>query len=63
VRALVRATADVPRGLKPQVESVLAELIPLIAARVKEMRQTDFNSLLDVLFGGVKLRTLDMRRA
>jgi hypothetical protein len=56
-------SADVPRDLKPQVESVLAELIPLVAARIKEKRQTDFNSLLDVLLGGVKLRTLDIRRA
>lgn len=56
-------SADVPRDLKPQVESVLAELIPLITARVKEKRQTDFKSLLDVLLGGVKLRTLDIRRA
>src|ERR1700722_7938879 len=56
-------SADVPRDLKSEVESVLAELIPLITARVKEKRQTDFKSLLDVLLGGVKLRTLDVRRA
>jgi len=56
-------SADVPQDLKPQVECVLAELIPLVTARVKEKRQTDFNSLLDVLLGGVKLRTLDIRRA
>lgn len=56
-------SADVPRALKPEVESVLAELIPLVAARVKEKRQTDFKSLLDVLLRGVKLRTLDIRRA
>jgi hypothetical protein len=56
-------SADVPRDLKPEVESVLAELVPLVAARVKEKRQTDFKSLLDVLLGGVKLRTIDIRRA
>ncbi len=38
-------SADVPRALKPEVESVLAELIPLVTARVKEKRQTDFKSL------------------
>src|SRR6266436_10332102 len=56
-------SADVPRALKPEVESVLAELIPLVTAGVKEKRQTDFKSLLDVLLRGVKLRTLDIRRA
>ena len=56
-------SADVPRDLKPEVESVLMELVPLITARVKEKRQTDFKSLLDVLLRGVKLRTLDIRRA
>jgi hypothetical protein len=56
-------SADVPRDLKSEVESVLAELIPLSTARVKEKRQTDFKSLLDVLSRGVKLRTLDIRRA
>lgn len=61
---IVRIPAtDVPRDLKPQVESVLAELLPLVTARIKEKRQTDFNLLLDVLLGGVKLRTLDIRRA
>ncbi len=56
-------SAGIPRDLKPEVESVLAELIPLVAARVKEKRQTDFKSLLDVLLRGVKLRSLDIRRA
>jgi hypothetical protein len=56
-------SADVPRDLKPEVESLLAELIPLVTARIKEKRQTDFKSLLDVLLRGVKLRTLDIRRA
>jgi hypothetical protein len=56
-------SADVPRALKPEVESVLAELIPLVTAGVKQKRQTDFKSLLDVLLRGVKLRTLDIRRA
>ena len=56
-------SADVPQDLKPQVESILAELIPLVIARVKEKRQTDFRSLLDVLLRGVKLRTLDIRSA
>ena len=56
-------SADVPKDLKPEVESVLAELVPLVAARIREKRQTDFKSLLDVLLGGVKLRTLDIQRA
>jgi hypothetical protein len=55
--------AGVPREIRPQVVSVLTELIPLVAARVKEKRQTDFQLLLDVLLRGVKLRTLDIRRA
>jgi hypothetical protein len=49
--------------MKPEVESVLAELIPLVTAGVKQKRQTDFKSLLDVLLRGVNLRTLDIRRA
>ena len=56
-------SADVPRDLKSEVESVLAELIPLVTARVKEKRQTDFKLLLDVLLRGVKLRTFDISRA
>jgi hypothetical protein len=56
-------SVDVPRDLRPEVESVLAELIPLVAARIKEKRRTDYKSLLDVLLRGVKLRTLDIRRA
>src|SRR5205807_8343345 len=57
------SSADVPSDLKPEVESVLAELVPLITARGKERRQTDLQSLLEVLLRGVKLRTLDIRRA
>src|SRR5947207_6702740 len=57
------SSADVPRDLKAEVESVLAELVPLVTARVREQRKTDFQSLLDVLLRGVKLRTLDIRRA
>ena len=56
-------SADLPQDLKPEVESLLAELAPLIAARIKQKRQTDFRSLLDVLLRGVKLRTLDIIRA
>lgn len=56
-------SSDVPADLKPEVESVLAELAPLIAARVKEKRRTDFQSLLDVLLRGVKLRSLDIALA
>ena len=56
-------SADVPSDLRQEVESVLAELVPLITARVKERRKTDFQSLLEVLLRGVKLRALDIRRA
>jgi hypothetical protein len=56
-------SADIPRDVKPEVESVLAELAPLVAARVKEKRQRDFQYLLDALVRGVKLRTLDISRA
>src|SRR5438105_15208237 len=56
-------SADVPRDLKDEIQGVLAELAPLVTARIKEKRQTDFKSLLDVLLRGVKLRTLDIHRA
>ena len=56
-------SADVPRELKHEIESVLAELAPLVTARIREKRQTDFKSLLEVLLRGVKLRTLDIHRA
>ncbi len=56
-------SADVPQALKPEVENVLSELVPLVTARLREKRQTDFKSLLDVLLRGVKLRTLDIRQA
>lgn len=54
---------DVPRALKPQVEGVLTELAPVVAARVKEKRRTDLELLVDVLMRGVKLRSLDVRHA
>src|SRR3984893_9884531 len=56
-------SADVPRDLKEEIQGVLAELAPLVTARIKEKRQTDFKSLLEVLLRGVKLRTLDIHRA
>jgi hypothetical protein len=56
-------SADIPQDVKPEVESLLAELAPLVAARVKEKRQKDFQYLLDALVRGVKLRTLDISRA
>jgi hypothetical protein len=56
-------SGDVPRDLKDEIQGVLAELAPLVTARIKEKRQTDFKSLLDVLLRGVKLRTLDIHRA
>src|SRR5258705_1816105 len=56
-------SADVPRDLKDEIQGVLAELAPLVTARIKEKRQTDFKSLIDVLLRGVKLRTLDIHRA
>jgi hypothetical protein len=56
-------SADVPRDLKHEIESVLAELAPLVTARIREKRQTDFKSLVEVLLRGVKLRTLDIHRA
>jgi len=56
-------SADVPRDLKDEIQGVLAELAPLVTARIKEKRQTDFKSLVDVLLRGVKLRTLDIHRA
>jgi hypothetical protein len=55
--------ADLPRELKPQVESVLAELAPVVASRVKEKRRTDFELLVDALMRGVTLRSLDVRHA
>jgi hypothetical protein len=55
--------ADVPREIRPEVTSILEGLVPLIAASIKEKRQTDYRLLLDVLLRGVKLRTLDIRRA
>ena len=57
------SSAGIPRNLKPDVESVLEELAPLVAARVKDKRRTDFQSLLDVLLRGVRLRTLDVAQA
>src|ERR1700730_3372513 len=56
-------SADVPRDLKDEIQGVLADLAPLVTARIKEKRQTDFKSLIDVLLRGVKLRTLDIHRA
>jgi hypothetical protein len=56
-------SADVPQDLKGEIEGILTELAPLVSARIKEKRQTDFKSLLDVLLRGVKLRTLDIHRA
>jgi hypothetical protein len=56
-------SGKIPPDVKPEVEHVLAELVPLIAERVKEKRQQDFQYLLDALMRGVKLRTLDISRA
>ena len=36
-------SGDVPRALKPEVESVLAELIPLVAARGQAGARGIFN--------------------
>ena len=57
------SSAEIPRSLKPEIESVLEELAPLVVAKVKERRQTDLQSLLDVLLRGIRLRTLDVSRA
>lgn len=56
-------SSNVPRELKPEVESVLAELVPVVAARVKEKRRTDLELLVEALMRGVKVRSLDVRHA
>lgn len=54
---------EVPQALRTDVEEVLRELAPLVAARMQEKRQTDFQALIDVLMRGVKPRSLDINRA
>jgi hypothetical protein len=60
---LTIATQDLPSEFKPQVESVLRGLVPLVTSRVKARHRERLEQLVDVLTQDVKIREVDVRHA
>ncbi len=60
---LTIAAQDLPREFKPEVESVLQGLVPVVTSRVKARRRERLEQLVDVLTQDVKIRELDVRHA
>ena len=56
-------SGDVPAGVRSEVERVLAQLAPVVAARVKAKRRENMSVLVEALLNGVEMRGLDVRRA
>lgn len=60
---LIIAAQDVPSAFKPEIESVLRGLVPVVTSRVKARRRERLEQLVDVLTQDVKIRELDVRHA
>ena len=60
---LTIATQDLPNEFKPEVESVLRGLVPLVTSRVKARHRERLEQLVDVLTQDVKIREVDVRHA
>lgn len=60
---LTIAARDLPSEFKPEVESVLQGLVPVVTSRVKARRRERLEQLVDVLTQDVKIRELDVRHA
>ena len=60
---LTIAARDLPSEIKPEVESVLRGLVPLVTSRVKARHRERLEQLVDVLTQDVKIRELDVRHA
>jgi hypothetical protein len=54
---------DLPSDIKPEVESVLQGLVPVVTSRVKARHREQLEQLVDVLTQNVKIRELDVRHA
>jgi hypothetical protein len=54
---------EVSDEVKREVERVLTQLAPVVAARVQEKQREDFRVLVEALMRGVELRPLDVQRA
>lgn len=54
---------EVPAGVRSEVERVLTQLAPVVAARVQDKRRENMKVLVDALLNGVEMRGLDVRRA
>jgi RES domain len=60
---LTIATQDLPSEFKPEVESVLQGLVPLVTSRVKARHRERLEQLVDVLTQDVRIREVDVRHA
>ena len=60
---LTFAAHDLPSEFRPDVESVLRELVPVVTSRVKARRRERLVQLVDVLTQDVRIRELDVRHA
>jgi hypothetical protein len=60
---LTLAAQDLPSEIKPEVESVLQGLVPVVTSRVKARHRERLEQLVDVLTQDVKIRELDVRHA
>lgn len=58
---LTFAARDIPTEFRPEVESVLRGLVPVVALRVKARRRERLEQLVDVLTQNVRIRELDVR--
>jgi len=54
---------DVPSEMKPEVESVLRGLVPVVTSGVKARRRERLEQLVNILTQDVKIRELDVRHA
>jgi hypothetical protein len=60
---LTFAAHDLPSEFRPEVESVLRGLVPVVTSRVKARRRERLEQLVDVLTQDVRIRELDVRHA
>jgi hypothetical protein len=60
---LTLTAQDLTSELKPEVQSVLQGLVPVVTSRVKARRRERLEQLVDVLTQDVKIRELDVRHA
>jgi hypothetical protein len=60
---LTIAAQDLPSEMRPEVESVLQGLVPVVTSRVKARHRERLEQLVDVLTQDVKIREVDVRHA